>query len=641
VSVSITGFRRFESASVRVREPIISVVGKNEAGKSSFLQALEKLGDNKEIEKTDKTRRISTDTKIEATFSLEESDKKALKDIKNGENIDQCTITKKENDNFDIEVDPEPPHDIKPRKEAHKKLNWIIELPFVKRRASANQKTGIRRATSETKKKKNSINTSRIEDTIQTLENLIENVDEEGDNGQQIKSIKILISELEELVEHESNCAPETAKKRLLRRKPEFLLFKEEDRGLKSTYDLNKIDTNNPPQALENLCGLANLNLQKLEQAIESENIPQVDDLREEANKELKREFAKIWVREDVVPEISTDGSTIHILVRTEEKEKRSKIGQRSEGLRWFIALRSFLEQQKSNKKPIILVDEVETHLSYDAQANLIDFLETEIQNLAQKVIYTTHSAGCLPSDIGTGVRPVIPTGEGERSKIENGFWSIDKKGEGFTPLMIVMGLSPVAFSVARNSLIAEGPSECILLPTLLREVSGEDTLAYQVAPGASNVPREDVYNLVSESGRTSFILDGDDGGDEIKKNLQDGGVEEGRIKSYRELHEDNQELILEDLIEPEVLVGAINEELREWQSPQDSMEIDDLDRIGCWDSVEAWCEEHELTPPRKVGVSQRLVEKSNYEGMDIVDSDREHILEELHDWAMSHFNIP
>lgn len=80
---------------------------------------------------------------------------------------------------------------------------------------------------------------------------------------------------------------------------------------------------------------------------------------------------------------------------------------------------------------------------------------------------------GCLPSDLGRGIRPVVQK-EGERSDIKNGFW-IDEPG--FRPVMIAMGLNPLAFTVARNSLIAEGPCETILLPTLIRQATGKSEL--------------------------------------------------------------------------------------------------------------------------------------------------------------------
>ena len=260
---------------------------------------------------------------------------------------------------------------------------------------------------------------------------------------------------------------------------------------MKPTYDL-KEEVPGSPKALRNLAKLANLDLNQLRNAVTKENVGLRDDLLESANRTLKDKFSQAWVRSDVVPVLSVDGTMLHILVRTPDDENRAPIDQRSDGLRWFITLLSFLNQ-KDSTRPILLVDEAESHLSYDAQAQLIEVLET--QDIAQKVIYTTHSAGCLPSGLGRGIRPVVQL-EGERSDVKNGFW-MDEPG--FKPIMGAMGLGPLAFSVTRNALIAEGPSETILLPTLIRQATGNSKLQYQVAPGASNVGSERLPELLSE----------------------------------------------------------------------------------------------------------------------------------------------
>ena len=117
---------------------------------------------------------------------------------------------------------------------------------------------------------------------------------------------------------------------------------------------------------------------------------------------------------------------------------------------------------------PILLIDEADIHLHYDAQADLIQMLSHQQQ--AAQVIYTTHSAGCLPKDLGTGVRLVEPNKDQERSGVENWPW---QKDQGFGPLLLGMGASTLAFVPTRAALIGEGGSEIVLLPTLIREAVG------------------------------------------------------------------------------------------------------------------------------------------------------------------------
>ena len=78
--------------------------------------------------------------------------------------------------------------------------------------------------------------------------------------------------------------------------------------------------------------------------------------------------------------------------VSTPADDGLSTLEERSDGLRWFAALVAFANALEA--RPIITVDEIETHLHYDAQADLIDVLAA--QEFASKVIYTTHSFECL-----------------------------------------------------------------------------------------------------------------------------------------------------------------------------------------------------------------------------------------------------
>ena len=396
---------------------------------------------------------------------------------------------------------------------------------------------------------------------------------------------------------------------------------------MKPTYDL-KEEVPGPPKALRNLAKLADLDLNSLRNAVAKENIGFRDDLLESANQTLKNKFSQAWVRSDVVPVLSVNETILHILVRTPDHENRAPIDQRSDGLRWFIALLSFLNQ-KDSTRPILLVDEAESHLSYDSQAQLVEVLET--QDVAQKVIYTTHSAGCLPSDLGRGIRPVVQL-EGEKSDIKNGFWM---DGPGFKPIMGAMGLGPLAFSVTRNALIAEGPSETILLPTLIRQATGNSKLQYQVAPGASNVGNEGLPELLSETGRSVIILDGDDAGVESKSELTNGGADPSKVRTYRDFVD--EPLVFEDLIDTDSYTEAINEELQTWQNPESELDSSDLPDVGRIKAVEHWCGDQGLDSPTKTNVCQRLAKKAS-QGVQIVDVDNEPVLRKLHDWAEEHF---
>lgn len=627
--MSLQGYRRFkERTNVRLLENLIALIGQNESGKTSFLQSLEELNGVGKISEQDQTRRVDVTTAVSATFSLEETDLDKLTEVEEGENIEKCTFTKVESGEIIVEADPKPSHNHQPRKEMRTTLSQFSESEVFGVRALRNVRSNLKQIHNRFDSEKDYLGDttiSRIQETISKLDNVVENSDISQEEQVSIEEIN---ENLRALLKHEKKPAPKQAREILSDIRPKFFSFDEEDRSLKSKYDLNTV-LPNPPSALSNVAEMAGLDLQELKEAAEASKIHITRDMTENANEKLEKYFSQSWVRSDVVPVFDIDGTILHINVRTPDDGKRAPIHQRSDGLRWFVALVAFLNQENAGRNPILLVDEAERHLSYDAQAELVEVLET--QTVAQKVIYSTHSAGCLPSDLGRGIRPVVQK-EGERSDIENGFWTDEP---GFKPIMVAMGLSPLAFTVARNSLIAEGPCETILLPTLIRQATGKSDIEYQVAPGAANVGEERISELLSETGRSLILLDGDGGGVENKDDLIEAGANPEKIKTYRDFS--GEGLVLEDLIDPGKYAEAVNNEIEEWQETAAELEVDDIPDIDRVQAVEDWCNRHNLDTPSKVNVSQRLVKMAS-EGADIVCSEQKDSICQIDDWANSYF---
>jgi len=203
-----------------------------------------------------------------------------------------------------------------------------------------------------------------------------------------------------------------------------------------------------------------------------------------------------------------------------------TNIEERSDGLRTFVALSAFLASQGLDVPPILLIDEAETHLHYDAQADLIGVLLKQVD--ATQVFYTTHSPGCLPGDLGTGIRLLRrDTDQLSASVIRQDFWTNEEPG--FAPLLYAMGASAAAFSACRRAVLAEGAADMILIPTLLRKANDLDDLDYQVAPGLSNANGFGM-RVEEVAAKVVYLLDGDAGGEEYRRQLVKAEVDAARI---------------------------------------------------------------------------------------------------------------
>ena len=621
---------------MRLTEPVIAIVGSNEAGKTGLLKAIQHLNDERAFEPRDKTRRLDVKTQIMAIYELSDDDRSSLAKagVAQAEKVYQCRLTKKDDGKFSIDLIGRT-RDTASRTELANKLEAIIATPTIidfgktpdeKRDRIARLKAAaaVLRTTEEALSEGQNHQVKQAAGEISSIlsqPSIPQN--EKADAAQFANAIA-------DLVKIEQEWQSTRAQPTIASRKPRAVMFDDQSRDLKPSYEVAKAAAEKPP-ALRNLAQVSQLNLEQLKKAVETSDLTLRTELLEKANEKARELFSQAWVQSDVVPQFAVEGGWLHLLVRTRDRGV-SRFDERSDGLRWFIALVAFLTfQHHDGQQPILLVDEADTHLSYDAQAGLMEVLEN--QQVAQKVVYTTHSAGCLPSDLGTGIRAVQQL-EGERSTVHNGFW---KQGLGLSPIYLAMGLTPLAFTTARNELIGEGPCECILLPTLVREALGLRRLAYQVAPGGAGVEASQLGDLISECGRALFVVDGDAGGAAIRQKLTSAGIAPGKIASYADYG--GTDFHLEDLVSPGAYCKAFNAELERWQKGTGRITEADVPGPQRLDQAMEWCSRNHYSSPSKVTVSQTLAENAAM-GDEIVNPAAVSILRSLHTWATQHFGV-
>jgi hypothetical protein len=603
---SVKGYRRFvEKSTVRLDGRVIAIVGPNEAGKTSLLAAMELLNDDEPLEPSDRSRTGKGQPEIAAMFALDDDDREALSGFRGGQDVRTCKITKIADGKLRADLSPPLPHDTSHRQVVVKDLARLRDLSSFKKVVDGSRRIGPKAFDSllDSLSGENELDEAgsqalkKLAEAARTAatsaSNLVTNGNERNIWGSAATS-------LDKLITRERQQPTTRAERVLLQRRPRFLLFDPDSRDLPATYNLS--GSGRIPQALKNLAAMCELPLQELRGAVKKEDIATHTLLITDANRLLEQVFSRSWVNEDVVPVLNLQAPTLHILVRTVGRAKLSTIAERSAGLLWFLALLAFIANEDSDKEPILLVDEAESHLSYDAQASLVAALNE--QRLAQKIIYTTHSAGCLPSDLGTGIRTVLPKDGAEESTISNAFW---KSGPGFTPILMAMGASALAFTPARYVAFGEGPSECILLPTLLRAATGRETLPFQIAPGLAEVTPGRFGELSLEGGAVIYIVDDDDGGATHKDHLVRAGVDPNVILSYSDTS--GTGTTLEDLIDAGLFVDAVNAELSERQHASVQLTIADLPPIGRSKAIREWCKQHGLEPVTKVTLCQRIVD--------------------------------
>lgn len=332
---------------------------------------------------------------------------------------------------------------------------------------------------------------------------------------------------------------------------PVFVQFTENLRSIRAEYLLADASIDADP-ALANLLRLAQFPLDQIRTALGEPD--HLRTLEEKANERLKTFFTETWKQEQITVGLKVTEEFLRVDVKdlTDGSLGWIKITERSDGLRTFVALAAFLDSGSFERLPILLIDEAEQHLHQNAQGDLIRMLQ-ELTAVGQ-VLYTTHSPACLPADLGNGVRFVEPIENGH-STIRHDFWSLDRNEHvGFNPLLIVMGAGAAAFSSLRSALIAEGVSDMLLLPTLIKLATNRAELDYQVSPGIATASKSDMSKLDFVASRVTYLVDGDSGGKTWKGQLEEAGVPRNRIRSLPD------GLGLEDLLDRDFYMDAVAE---------------------------------------------------------------------------------
>jgi hypothetical protein len=617
---TMTGYKRFEAKTgVHLDGRLIAISGPNEAGKSSLLGALSHLSKDGEFSSRELTRRTSIPNEqviIRAMFLLGRDDLAAVSDLNDGPKIRWLIVEKLRGGAWRYGVDPKPTRDLHPRQRtvtALRKLEPAVARAEAKRIPPEDEEPPaedeVRPLTSaEIKSLADALDVDTANLSSGTHERLGEisaklRVEADGYGTAGNRALKLV----ETLVIQENDHPEEIARRRLFNRRPQFLPFAEAERTLNGSYDLvNDLPSLPPTAALRNLAELAQLNLDELATAAGDEDRGLVDTLTKRANERLAERFRISWRQSEITVRFWVDLTTLSVLIESPH-EASSEIEDRSDGMRSFIALLAYtaVKGDATRTPPVLLIDEAELHLHYAAQADLVQVL-TE-QTVASQVIYTTHSAGCLPEDIGTGVRLVVPLQGQDRSRVINWFWEDDQPG--FGSLLFGMGYAAgaFAFTPARFAVFTEGPTELMLLPALFRDATGKRRLEFQIAPGLALVNRETASTLELEAARVKYVVDSDTAGNAIKRVLRGGGVRDDDIFDLRD--GDTDGLTIEDFVDGEAYRLAINEELRRSGHPAHQLdvgEIPDAQRVAF---VQAWANDRGIGNPSKVKVAGRIVE--------------------------------
>lgn len=670
ISANISGYRRLANGcEIRLDTDPVCIVGPNAAGKSSLLTALTRLNDEEPFQEKERTRvpqGAPMSPRISARFGLEAGDRSFLTDIPEAAKVTQFVVHKRGNGKIDYEPLPPPRRNRDKRGPVSSLLgelmnsNWLTGAEQIEPQLDPAPERPIRELLDEAMQAAGADKeTLQVEALVSFRERLVmvlrelheeeaakkaaeASNDEEEDGESRIwrewpslpKKYESLDADLHALIEHEQKEHPERQVIDALEgRVPQFLLFTDLARELSSVYDV--VAEEPPPDgaAIHNLLALADTSWDEMRGYMQGGDPGRTEAYGERINELLKERAALVWEASELRVKARIDGAALSILLSMQAHDYIT-FENHSDGLRQFIALRAFLAHVGTDIPPIILIDEAETHLHYDAQADLVGVFEG--QEDAAQIIYTTHSAGCLPRDLGLGIRAIVPEqiatengeeGPGDHSHVINKFWT---DGRGYSPLLMAMGAGALAFSATQKAVVTEGMSDALLLPSLIREATGKERLPYQAAPSFAEASSDQIRDLDLIASRIAFLADGDKGGRKHVEQLIDNGILDEQILYLGGANDSG--LAIEDLLDSQIYLNAVNAELHTWH--QLEYPGDQLPETGRSNAIKAWCKgkgenlgkEIKLS---KVDIAQGVLDQRG-EGTQILDARYGQLLKDL-----------
>ena len=350
---------------------------------------------------------------------------------------------------------------------------------------------------------------------------------------------------------------------------PRVLVFDEDQRELKSSYPLNRSTGNNNQKQpnwvpLDNILRLADFDPNALP--------PEQGKLRiieNDANERLRVRFAELWGARKPYPQIGVNNNRIHISVRDPENPDQDGLDaeQRSSGVIRMFEIIAFAGRAESQgKRVVVLADEIEQHLHYDAQVELLEWLERGA--LKAQIVTSTHSIGCWPSDIGTQMNSLER--RNGNTIIHNGPYSRLEAGSG--GLMASIGAARAAIGIRRPIIFSEGKTDEMLLPALFRDAGCDPSGVWFVGSISSSQQSAPPRYPSLETER--FIVDGDEAGIAMLRKLIDSDPERSG-KCFVLNHEGAETLqTVEDLIE----TALVSDSLLEWWDKKFSSDSPVLD---------------------------------------------------------------
>lgn len=537
-----------DSGEVLVEGDVTTLVGMNESGKSTMLDALYRLNPvygDKFVELDDYPRwRRSRDSRnedlqamspIDATFELDQEDLEALEEALGDGVVIPGTVQvgRRYNDSHWVRVEVDERRFVRNVLDGHRDAAALAEAhetvaslktaltALVKEEAAA-----AAAATAAAEASEDEPSPAKEVPGTPTGEVLDRIADSLGAGGS----------------------PGSVAESAIWSRLPKFFLFTDYQ-SLEGRVDVAELKTQSdehpgasPKQTARALLKLANTDVNAMTDSNFESSTAELESVSNDLSREMKEYWStnpelriKIMTEPETVSNQHGQHSVVRYLnFRVEDRKHdfTNNFSRRSSGYRWFFSfLAAFSEFETRESRVVILLDEPGLTLHAKAQRDFLRFINERLAPAGQ-VLYTTHSPFMV--DQIERVRVVEDRGEDVGSVTTSE--ALEVGDDSAFPLQAALGydLTQNLFIGERN-LLVEGPSDLAFLDLVSRRLrdlgrEGVDE-RWRILPagGSSNVPA--FVSLLGRKVSVTVLLDsGTEGGGKVEAAMNANKIDSERI---------------------------------------------------------------------------------------------------------------
>lgn len=532
VSFRVKHFKSIDDSNeCSLASDVTVLAGKNEAGKTNLLQALDRFNQDKSFSQADYPLEIKGEPEVTLTFKITEEELgEWLKKLNITSNLNKAkvatipiVITKKADNTYIFESPSGSLTDL-----LNNNQDKIKQAAEEKEKASVVFKELI-----TTKNIAVPVLTPEIDITVALsgdinaqLQAVFPSVTSEDQTevSQALEEVKSKAATYEQLLN-----ASSSHRKEFFDSLPKFVLFDSFDQEELLPYQI-PLSKSSKNRAVSNYCLIVGLDINKI---IEINDTQFRIKMVNEKSDIIKGDFGNYWKQDKINLTMSSYGDDLIFGIKEKDKNFDFKIEQRSKGLQWFLSFYLLLKAQVNNKQAIILVDEPGLYVHAKAQGDILRVL-TDLSSRNQ-IVFSSHSPYLIDPSRLDRIRLVIKSLTRKIDKkevIEIGskvyelstVQTADK--DTLTPIITAIGLDiskQLTFAADKN-IVFEGISDYNFIKAL-SETLGKtdkkkaDELHLIPCKGADNLPT--VVSLLIGWGLSyKALLDNDVKGKEVATTL-------------------------------------------------------------------------------------------------------------------------